>query len=201
MLLFLVLLCVSRMQTARTRQITLVGIAIGALCVYSHCAAFEFLIGAVLADEHLSLDASGRERIEDGNTERPKQKYHIVCRAMMMLLCVLVLAVAGYIISWPAELTPSYSWLQDHVPSSFEPTTSKGRGQSCCRQHRVGVWPCDAAETRARNTAGTVCGSDQLRLLHSTALSSYDLRAPHSGGGRNSGDRGMQRREDGVYGG
>ena len=130
MLLFLALLCVSRMRTGRIRRATLAEIAIGALCVYSHWAAFEFLIGAVLADQHLSLEASERERMEDGNTEKPKQKYHMVFRAMMMLLYVLVLAAAGYIISWPVELTPSYSWLQDHVPSSFEPTTSKARGQS-----------------------------------------------------------------------
>jgi peptidoglycan/LPS O-acetylase OafA/YrhL len=114
MLLFLALLVVSQLRTALLRRVALALAMTYALLVYGRWAAFEFLGGALLADFHLSKEAS----------EQPvsnKSVGSIFLAKTLILIQCLVLAGAGYIISWPpAGAKPSiYAWMQSHSPSSF----------------------------------------------------------------------------------
>jgi peptidoglycan/LPS O-acetylase OafA/YrhL len=113
-LLFLVLLVVSQMRTALLRRVTLTLAMAYALLVYGRWAAFEFLGGALLADLHLS-----EETLEQ--TGLDKRVDSIFFAKTLVLIHCLVLAGAGYIISWPPAGTkpPIYAWLQLHSPSSF----------------------------------------------------------------------------------
>jgi peptidoglycan/LPS O-acetylase OafA/YrhL len=121
MLLFLVLLIVSRLRTALLRQLAL-GLAMGyALLIYGRWAAFEFLGGALLADLHLSKE---KKASEPSPSENDIGSFFLT--KIIKLVQLSILALAGYIISWPqlGSKPPSYAWMQSHAPSSF----AKDRG-------------------------------------------------------------------------
>jgi peptidoglycan/LPS O-acetylase OafA/YrhL len=117
MLLFLVLLVISRLRTALLRKVVLVLAMAYSLLLYGRWAAFEFLGGALLAELHLSTKAS--EQLVFSPTTQTLISFFFA--KISTIIQLVVLAGAGYIISWPGAKakTPIYTWMKLHTPSSF----------------------------------------------------------------------------------
>ncbi|KAM7193324.1 Acyltransferase family domain containing protein [Rhypophila sp. PSN 637] len=123
MFLFLVLLVLSRLRGPGTRLLVL-----GALMAYTlligRWAAFEFLGGAFLAELHLGTHSEATNLamrlpgILDGALKTKKSSLRTLKKALQ----IMVLLVAGYILSWPprkVDMTSTFNWIQELAPRSY----------------------------------------------------------------------------------
>lgn len=125
MLLFLVLLAISRLRSPALRQTVLALCMAYMFLLCGRWASFEFLAGALLADFHISKESTQTVDHHDGSQghggKSPKDGISFFVERVAPLI---VLAAAGYIISLPSrpgDITPSYVWLMLHVPSQYAP--------------------------------------------------------------------------------
>lgn len=125
MLLFLVVLGVSRLRSAALRQTVLALCMTYMFVLCGKWASFEFLAGALLADFHLAKENTQTADHHEGNQGHgAKYSKEGILYFAERLAPLLVLAAAGFIISLPtraADITPSYVWLMLHVPSRYAP--------------------------------------------------------------------------------
>ncbi|KAM7195579.1 Acyltransferase family domain containing protein [Naviculisporaceae sp. PSN 640] len=120
MFLFLVLLVLTRMRGAATRQIVLAGLMVYTLLI-TRWAAFEFLAGAFLAEMHLATqfekEALSSRLPGHGHGEK-KVRYYTLKKTLQTG----ILIAAGYLLSWPPrkdDMTPTFTWIESLAPSDY----------------------------------------------------------------------------------
>ncbi|KAJ2906137.1 putative hard surface induced protein [Zalerion maritima] len=117
MLLFLLLIVVSRLRTSGLRRIVMTLVMCYSLLFCARWAAFEFVSGALLADFHLENDAREKEK------DKTESKLILGCAGVLNVLCpTFLLAFAGFIVSWPSrpdDITPTFAYLRSTAPPAY----------------------------------------------------------------------------------